>query len=149
MILGTGIDIIEVGRVMGLVERFGDRFLDRILLPAEIAYCRTHARPGPHIAARFAAKEAVSKAFGTGIGRFLGWHDIEIARHDSGEPFRGVARRSKGPRQLEPHPGLRGRDLGSLRLIRTCFTAAKPWLSGWKAQFHAFLGCLNFQSAVQ
>lgn len=87
MILGTGIDIIEVSRVATATERFGDRFLNRILLPAEIAYCRTHTRPAPHIAARFAAKEAISKAFGTGIGGQLGWHDLEIGRHPSGAPF--------------------------------------------------------------
>lgn len=87
MILGTGIDIIEVARVAGSVERFGDRFLARILVPDEIAYCRSHKNPGPHIAARFAAKEAISKAFGTGIGGALGWQDMEIRRHDSGEPY--------------------------------------------------------------
>ncbi len=87
MILGTGIDIIEVERVAGSVERFGDRFLNRILVAGEIAYCRSHKTPGPHIAARFAAKEAVSKAFGTGIGGSLSWHDVEIRRHESGEPY--------------------------------------------------------------
>ncbi len=87
MILGTGIDIIEVARVSNAVERFGDRFLGRILVPAEIAYCRRHARPAPHIAARFAAKEAISKAFGTGIGANLGWHDMELRHHPSGEPY--------------------------------------------------------------
>lgn len=87
MILGTGIDIIEVARVASSVERFGERFLKRILLPAEIAYCQRHREPAPHIAARFAAKEAISKAFGTGIGAFLGWHAMEIARRESGEPF--------------------------------------------------------------
>jgi holo-[acyl-carrier protein] synthase len=87
MILGTGIDIIEVGRVTSAVERFGDRFLGRILVAAEIAYCHAHVRPGPHIAARFAAKEAISKAFGTGIGAQLGWQDIEICRHSTGEPY--------------------------------------------------------------
>ena len=87
MILGTGIDIVEVQRVAGAVERFGDRFLARLLVEEEIAYCRSHKIPAPHIAARFAAKEAVSKAFGTGIGAFLGWHDIEVRRHPSGEPF--------------------------------------------------------------
>jgi holo-[acyl-carrier protein] synthase len=87
MILGTGIDIVEVARVAGSLERFGDRFLARILVPEEIAYCRSHRNPGPHIAARFAAKEAVSKAFGTGIGSALGWQDIEIRRRDSGEPY--------------------------------------------------------------
>jgi holo-[acyl-carrier protein] synthase len=86
VILGTGIDIIEVSRIRDSLERFGDRFLHRILRPEEIAYCMAHKFPAPHIAARFAAKEAVSKAFGTGIGAQLGWLDIEIIRRPSGEP---------------------------------------------------------------
>ncbi len=87
MILGTGIDIIEVARIGQSFEKFGERFLKRILRPDEIAYCLTHKFPAPHLAARFAAKEAVSKAFGTGIGAQLGWQDIEVGRRDSGEPF--------------------------------------------------------------
>ena len=87
MILGTGIDIIEVARIARSVEKFGERFLQRVLVADEIAYCRAHKNPAPFLAARFAAKEAVSKAFGTGIGAQLGWRDIEIRRKESGEPF--------------------------------------------------------------
>ncbi len=87
MILGIGIDIIEVSRIQSSHEKFGDRFLNRILHPNEISYCLSHKLPAPFLAARFAAKEAISKAFGTGIGAQLGWHDMEIARRDSGEPF--------------------------------------------------------------
>ena len=87
MILGTGIDIIEVARIAASFEKFGDRFVNRILLPEEIAYCLSHRRPAPFLAARFAAKEAISKAFGTGIGAHLGWQDMEIRRKESGEPF--------------------------------------------------------------
>ena len=87
MILGVGIDIIEVARIQASYERFGDRFLNRILHPAEIAYCLTHKVPAPFLAARFAAKEAISKAFGTGIGAHLGWQDLEVGRKESGEPF--------------------------------------------------------------
>jgi holo-[acyl-carrier protein] synthase len=87
MILGVGIDIIEVGRIESSYERFGERFVNRILLPGEIQYCLTHKKPGPFLAARFAAKEAVSKAFGTGIGAQLGWQDIEVCGKESGEPF--------------------------------------------------------------
>ncbi|HSY09485.1 MAG TPA: holo-ACP synthase [Candidatus Dormibacteraeota bacterium] len=87
MILGTGIDIIEVTRIASSYEKFGERFVNRILLPDEIAYCLTHKNPAPFIAARFAAKEAISKAFGTGIGAQLGWQDMEIRRKESGEPF--------------------------------------------------------------
>ncbi len=87
MILGTGIDIIEVARIEASHEKFGARFVQRILRPAEIAYCLAHKRPAPFLAARFAAKEAISKAFGTGIGAQLGWQDMEVGRKESGEPF--------------------------------------------------------------
>ena len=87
MILGTGIDLIEVARIAAALEKFGERFLTRVLVAEEIAYCRAHKNPAPFLAARFAAKEAVSKAFGTGIGAQLGWQDIEIRRRESGEPF--------------------------------------------------------------
>jgi len=87
MILGVGIDIIEVSRIQASYERFGERFLKRILHPNEIAYCLSHKAPAPFLAARFAAKEAISKAFGTGIGAELGWQDMEVGRKPSGEPF--------------------------------------------------------------
>ncbi len=87
MILGTGIDIIEVDRIRKSHEKFGDRFLKRILLPAEIEYCLTHIDPAPHLAARYAAKEAIGKMFGTGIGAQFGWQDAEVGRLDSGKSF--------------------------------------------------------------
>lgn len=99
MILGIGIDIIEVARVAASHEKFGERFLNRILHPAEIAYCLSHKNPAPFLAARFAGKEAISKAFGTGIGAQLGWHDMEICRKESGEPF--VVMHGKGKELLE------------------------------------------------
>jgi holo-[acyl-carrier protein] synthase len=87
MILGTGIDIIEVARIALSYEKFGERFVNRILLPDEITYCLSHRNPAPFLAVRFAAKEAISKAFGTGIGAALGWQDMEICKKESGEPF--------------------------------------------------------------
>jgi holo-[acyl-carrier protein] synthase len=87
MILGVGIDIIEVARIQASHEKFGERFLNRILHPGEISYCLSHRLPAPFLAARFAAKEAISKAFGTGIGAQLGWKDMEVGRKESGEPF--------------------------------------------------------------
>ena len=87
MILGTGVDIIEVTRIRGSYEKFGERFINRVLRPDEIRYCLSHRDPAPFLAARFAAKEAISKAFGTGIGGRLGWQDLEVARKDSGEPY--------------------------------------------------------------
>ncbi|MGA2241332.1 MAG: holo-ACP synthase [Verrucomicrobiota bacterium] len=87
MILGIGIDIIEVARIASSYEKFGERFVNRVLHADEIAYCLSHKNPAPFIAARFAAKEAISKAFGTGISAQLGWQDMEIRREDSGKPF--------------------------------------------------------------
>jgi len=87
MIIGTGIDLVEVVRITSSFAKFGDRFLSRILVPNEIAYCLAHKNPGPFIAARFAAKEAVAKAFGTGIGAELGWLDMEVGRKVTGELF--------------------------------------------------------------
>jgi len=103
MILGTGIDIIEVFRIAASFEKFGERFLNRILKPAEIAYALSHKNPAPFLAARFAAKEAISKAFGTGIGQHLGWQDMEVGRKESGEPF--VILHGGGLRLLEQRGG--------------------------------------------
>ena len=87
MILGNGIDIIEVARIASSFEKFGEKFVNRILLPDEIVYCLSHRNPAPFLAVRFAAKEAISKAFGTGIGAALGWQDMEIRREESGKPY--------------------------------------------------------------
>jgi holo-[acyl-carrier protein] synthase len=103
LILGSGIDIIEVQRVEAACEKFGDRFLRRILRPSELAYCLSHKSPGPFLAARFAGKEAISKAFGTGIGGQLGWQDMEIGRKESGEPY--VVLHGKGQTLLRERGG--------------------------------------------
>jgi holo-[acyl-carrier protein] synthase len=87
MILGLGIDLVETSRIEDSLNRFGDRFLNRVFRPSEVEYCMKMKFPARHLAARFAAKEAVSKAFGTGIGSALGWKDMEILRKESGEPF--------------------------------------------------------------
>ena len=99
MILGVGIDIIEVARIAASLEKFGHRFGERILSKAEIDYCLAHRSPAPFVAARFAAKEAISKAFGTGIGAQLGWQDMEIAHRESGEPY--VILHGKGKKLFE------------------------------------------------
>ena len=103
MILGTGIDIIEVERIRESYGKFGDRFLNRILQPGEIEYCLGHTDPAPHLAARFAAKEAVSKAFGTGIGNQFGWHDAEVGKEKTGKPF--VILQAKGKMLMEKKEG--------------------------------------------
>lgn len=103
MILGVGIDIIEVTRIQASFEKFGERFVNRILHPGEIAYCVSHKSPAPFIAVRFAAKEAISKAFGTGIGAQLRWHDMEVRRKESGEPY--VILHGSGQKLLEARGG--------------------------------------------
>jgi holo-[acyl-carrier protein] synthase len=87
MIVGIGVDIVENARIEHSLERFGERFLHRIFTAGEIEYCQSMKYPSRHFAARFAAKEAVSKAFGTGIGKAMGWRDIDVHRHGSGQPF--------------------------------------------------------------
>ena len=78
----VGIDIVEIGRIAQVVQRWGDRFLRRIYTPGELEYCRGRA---PQLASRFAAKEAMMKALGTGI-RGVGWRDIEVVRRRGGAP---------------------------------------------------------------
>ncbi len=85
-LLGIGMDIVETKRIADSLERFGDRFLHRVFLDAEVAYAKSMKFPHLHLAARFAAKEAISKAFGTGIGHEMGWRDLEIIREPSGQP---------------------------------------------------------------
>jgi holo-[acyl-carrier protein] synthase len=86
-VIGTGIDLVECARIQRALERFGDRFLQRVFTEGEIAYSMSMKFPARHLAARFAAKEAVSKAFGTGIGKGMSWRDIDIRKKESGEPF--------------------------------------------------------------
>ena len=86
-VLGIGVDLIEVERIQHSLDRFGERFMKRVFTEGEIAYCVSMKFPARHFAARFAAKEAVSKAFGTGIGKAMGWRNIDIRKKTSGEPF--------------------------------------------------------------
>lgn len=83
MILKTGIDIIEIPRIQAAFDRYGDRFLERVFTPAEVAECRGRAES---LAVHFAAKEAASKALGTGIG-LVGWREVETLHKRSGEPY--------------------------------------------------------------
>lgn len=85
-ILGLGCDLCDVARVRGVWERQGERFLAATFTDNERAYCLRMRDPAPFLAARFAAKEAVSKAFGTGIGAELGWKSIEVAHDERGAP---------------------------------------------------------------
>jgi holo-[acyl-carrier protein] synthase len=86
-VLGIGVDLVECARIQHSIDRFGDRFLHRVFTDGEIEYSMSMKFPARHLAARFAAKEAVSKAFGTGIGKAMGWRNIDIRKKPSGEPF--------------------------------------------------------------
>jgi len=86
MIVGTGIDIAEVPRVAAAIERWGDRFLNRIYTAGERKYCDAKANRVERYAARFAAKEAGMKALGTGWSRGVRWRDIEVSRRPGGRP---------------------------------------------------------------
>lgn len=86
-VVGIGVDLVENARIDHSLERFGERFLHRVFTSGEIEYSQSMKYPARHLAARFAAKEAVSKAFGTGIGKSMGWKDIDVRRKESGEPF--------------------------------------------------------------
>jgi holo-[acyl-carrier protein] synthase len=87
MIVGTGIDIVEVARVEASISRFGDRFLTRIFTAEERRYCDSRAHPAEHYAARFAAKEAGMKAIGTGWSRGVRWADLEVRRERGRRPL--------------------------------------------------------------
>lgn len=86
MIVGIGIDIVQLERMRGVLQRHGERFFQRILTDGERAYCARLKDPVPSIAARFAAKEAVLKALGTGWSGGLRWTDVEVVRGETGPP---------------------------------------------------------------
>jgi holo-[acyl-carrier protein] synthase len=87
VVLGLGCDIIEVARIRGVCERQGERFLARVFTDEERTYCSGMTHPHKHLAARFAAKEAVSKCFTTGIGAELSWKSISIYHGERRQPL--------------------------------------------------------------
>ena len=86
MIVGTGIDLVEIGRIQHSMDRYGSRFLDRVYTGAEQAYCLRKRMAAESFAARFAAKEAGAKALGTGIRHGVSWLEIEVVREAGGRP---------------------------------------------------------------
>jgi holo-[acyl-carrier protein] synthase len=86
MIVGTGVDIVEIERIRKLIEKQKGRFIDRVFTKAEQRFCQKHRDPAPHFAARFAAKEALFKALGTGWAKGVGWLDVEVQRQDRQAP---------------------------------------------------------------
>jgi len=107
-ILGLGFDATDIPRVAELFARYGDRFLHRLFTDGEIAYCTRRRDPVPHLAGRFAAKEAAMKALGTGHSRGVLWKDIEVVR-------RG------GPPQLVLHGGA-ARRATAMQVTRSLLT---------------------------
>jgi holo-[acyl-carrier protein] synthase len=95
-IIGLGFDATDIPRIAEVLERYGDRFLHRLFTAGEIAYCTRRRNPAPHLAARFAAKEAGMKALGTGHSRGVLWKDLEVVR-------------VSGPPQLRLHGGAAAR----------------------------------------
>ena len=94
MIIGLGLDLVEIERIGKVAERHEGRFLDKYFTDAETAYAGSHHRPMEHLAARFAAKEAAAKALGTGVAERVALRDLEIVSRDSGQPqlvLHGVA----------------------------------------------------------
>jgi holo-[acyl-carrier protein] synthase len=86
MIVGSGIDLAEIGRIQQSIDRYGGRFLNRIYTAAEQAYCLRKRNSAESFAARFAAKEAGAKALGTGISHGVTWLEIEVVRELGGRP---------------------------------------------------------------
>ncbi len=94
-VIGVGVDLVEVGRMQEVLERHPKRFPERVFTEAEAAYCRRSVHAAERFAARFAAKEAVMKALGTGWDRGVAFRDIEVTRKPSGVPgvrLTGIAR---------------------------------------------------------
>jgi len=87
VLLSLGCDCIEVARIRGVLERQGERFLSRVFTDEERAYCDGLKNSPPHLAARWAAKEAVSKCFTTGIGAELGWKSVSVYHGARMEPL--------------------------------------------------------------
>jgi holo-[acyl-carrier protein] synthase len=133
-VLGTGIDLVENERMQQVLRRWGGRFKNRVFLSGEQAYCETKAVPCRHYAGRFAVKEAVTKAFGTGIGTHIGWLDIEVVRSPrTGAPSVVLSGRAQALARKRGAGGCRGPRFAAggprrrlERLNKNC-SRARPW----------------------
>ena len=107
-IIGLGFDATDIPRVRETYARYGERFLRRVFTEGEIAYCTRRRDPVPHLAGRFAAKEATMKALGTGHSRGVLWKDIEVVR-------------AGGPPQLRLHGGA-ARRAEQMKVVKSLLT---------------------------
>jgi holo-[acyl-carrier protein] synthase len=103
-VVGIGTDITECLRIAQMIERHGELFVSRVFTPAEIDYCRSRRMATQHFAGRWAAKEAVLKAIGTGWKRGISWRDIEVRNAPGGRP---LARLQGGTREMAEKLGVR------------------------------------------
>src|SRR2546425_1285476 len=92
---GIGVDLVNIPRMRDVIDRWRDRFLQRVFTEAEIAYCRARRDPVPHFAARFAAKEAGLKALGTGLRLGVSWRELEVRRERGQAPILVLSGRSR------------------------------------------------------
>lgn len=125
-ILAHGIDMVDCDRLAALIDRHGRRFVDRVFTPAERAYCTARKNPTPHLAGRFAVKEAVLKVLGTGWRDGIAWTDIETRNQPSGQPTVHLAGRC---RQLAEQRGI-ARILVSISHIDTHAVASAIGVGG-------------------
>jgi holo-[acyl-carrier protein] synthase len=103
-VVGIGTDIVECLRIAQMIQRHGELFINRVYTPAEIRYCRSRKQATQHYAGRWAAKEAILKALGTGWRRGISWRDIEVVNNDGGRP---IVRLSGGARDAAEKLGVR------------------------------------------
>ena len=123
-IIGIGLDMIEVARIRSVSSRWGGKFEKRVFTPGEIAYCRSKKNPFQRLASRFAAKEAIFKALGTGWQRGVGWTEIEVTNDELGKPSITLSGRTE---QLSRQLGVRNifvsmtntQDYGAAQVILT------------------------------
>jgi holo-[acyl-carrier protein] synthase len=121
MIIGTGVDVVEIARFRKAMERLKDRFIVRVFTLGEQQFCQRHRDPVPHFAARFAAKEALFKALGTGWAKGVTWLDVEVQRERQDAPIitlHGEAQRysaAKGARTV--HLSLSHSDQGAVAMV--------------------------------
>ena len=110
MIVGVGVDVVEIPRLRKILARYGERFAQRVFTPEEREYCAAHTDPAPHYAVRFAAKEALFKALGTGWARGVTWQDVEVRRKAP-----GAQNSCPSPRSGDPFPSVLQGSRASLR----------------------------------
>ncbi len=103
-VIGIGTDIVECLRIAQMIERHGELFINRVYTPLEIRYCQTRQQSTQHYAGRWAAKEAILKAVGTGWRKGISWRDVEVWNDDSGRPRVGLR---GGARDAVQHMGVK------------------------------------------